>query len=402
MVNADIFLSHFSVAGINYRKSDVNIRGQYSISTDQSRKLLEDAAHKLSGCFILSTCNRTEVYGICNHPDELIDLLCTNTGESRERFMEYGYVKQGLVAVEHLFKVTAGLDSQIIGDYEILSQVKKSALMAKQAKCLNGFMEKVINFALQASKEIKSTTRLSSGTVSVSYATIEIIREKITSLAGKKILVVGMGKLGHQAGKNIKTYLPECFLYFCNRTDLKAENLAKNCTADFIPYDHLPVIADMADIIVVSSSANGFTILPSFFSQQKSRLILDLSVPQNVDPMVKNIEGIELLNVDEISTLLNNTLSLRSAEIPKADLIINDTLQQLLDWSKLQANNKLLSTVKSQLFSLSGMQNQDSFKRAIHKTVSTLAIELKLQNNKGCQCIHAINSYLQNNYDKAC
>src|SRR5450759_1251120 len=159
MVSADSFLSHFSVAGINYRKSDVSVRGKFSISIEQSRQLLEEGAKNLDGCFIISTCNRTEIYGICNHPDDLVALFCKHTEESRDHFIEYGYVNQGLPAVEHLFKVTAGLDSQIIGDYEILSQVKKSAHLAKEAKCLNSFMERVINFALQASKEIKTNTR---------------------------------------------------------------------------------------------------------------------------------------------------------------------------------------------------------------------------------------------------
>ena len=402
MINSDYLLSHFSVAGINYRKSDVNIRGKFSISPEQSHDLLIAGAKKLEGCFILSTCNRTEIYGICTHPGNLIDLLCNHSGETTDHFMENGYIKQGLIAIEHLFEVTAGLDSQIIGDYEILSQVRKSAQQAKEAKCLNGFMEKVINFALQASKEIKTNTRLSSGTVSVSYATIEIIRDKIKDLAGKKILVVGTGKFGHQVGRNLKNYLPECSLYFCNRTDEKASMLAMECTADFLPYDHLPLFANKADIIVVSSSAETYTIVPSFFTTVKSRLILDLSVPQNVDPSIKNLEGVEMMNVDEISGLLNKTMTLRNAEIPKAKAIIGDIMQQMLTWCRLQANNKLLRTVKSQLFLLSEPTNSDQSRKAIHKTVSTLALELKMNDNKGCQCIHALNSYLQLNYEAAC
>ena len=402
MVNADTLLSHFSVVGINYRKSDINVRGKFSISADQSRELLAEGSKTLDGCFILSTCNRTEIYGICNHPDDLVSLLCKHTMESRDQFIEHGYVKQGLVAIDYFFKVAAGLDSQIIGDYEILSQVKKSAHLAKEANCLSGFMERVINFALQSSKEIKTNTQLSSGTVSVSYATIEIIKEKIKDLSGKKILVVGTGKFGHHVGKNLKNYLPECSLYFCNRTDEKASTLAMECTADFIPYDHLPMFANKADIIVVSSAADTYTIVPSFFTETKPRLILDLSIPQNVDPSIKNLAGIELMNVDEISGILNKTLSLRNEEVPKAIAIINDTLQQMLDWSHLQANNKVLSKVKSQLYSFSETNNSDKSKKAIHKTVSTLALELRIKKNKGCQCIHALNSYLQNNYDEAC
>ena len=267
---------------------------------------------------------------------------------------------------------------------------------------MNGFIEKVINYALRASKSIKTNTKLSSGTVSVSYAAIEIIRGKIKVLANKKILVIGTGKFGHHVGKNLKNYLPKCALYFCNRTDEKASNLAKECTADFLPYDHLPMFADNADVIVVSSASDSYSVIPSFFKNTKPRLILDLSIPQNVDPAVREIEGIDLMNVDEISLILDKTLSVRNAEVPKAMAIINDTMQQLVDWCNLQANNKLLRTVKSQLYSLAENTTTLIDQEQIHKTVSALAMQLRKKNNKGCQCIHAINNYLELKYEAAC
>ena len=119
------FLSHFCIAGINYRKSDVNIRGKFSLSQEQCEFLLKETiAKQIPGAFVLSTCNRTEIYGISHQPRELIELLCLHTHGTVHDFMEHGYTREGLAAVEHLFKVAAGLDSQIIGDYEILSQLK--------------------------------------------------------------------------------------------------------------------------------------------------------------------------------------------------------------------------------------------------------------------------------------
>ena len=403
MPNSNFILSHFAVAGINYRKSDVDMRGKFFVTPEQSIQILKEASKRFQGCFILSTCNRTEIYGITNDPCQLVDLLCRHIEGTPSDFMEYGYIEQGTSAVEHFFKVTAGLDSQIIGDYEILSQVKRSAQNSRENGCLSGFMEKIVNFSLQASKSIKTNTKLSSGTVSVSYAAIEIIKSKIKVLDGKKILVVGTGKFGHHVGKNLKKYLPGCSLYFCNRTDEKAYNLAVECTADFIPYDQLSVVVDKADIIVVSSAADSFTVIPSFFTSSKPRLILDLSIPQNVDPGVKEIDGVDLLNVDEISRMLEQTVSARNAEVPKALSIIDDTLQQVISWSGLQSNNRILRTIKSQLHTLaekesSALVNQEQ----IQKTVSSLAMQLRSNNNKGCQCIHAINNYLQFNYEAAC
>ena len=393
------FLSHFCIAGINYRKSDVNIRGKFSLPQEQCEFLLrETIAKQIPGAFVLSTCNRTEIYGISNQPGELIELLCLHTHGTVHEFIEHGYTRQGLAAVEHLFKVSAGLDSQIIGDYEILSQLKHAVKCARQQGSINNFVERIINFALQSSKEIKSNTQLSSGTVSVSYAAIEIIKEKIYDLTDKKILLIGAGKIGNLIAKNLATYLPGCSLTFCNRTNEKALLLAEQSQADFIEYDQLPVAADAFDIIIVSAASENFIITTVNFKTLKPRLILDLSVPQNVDPLIKNIEGIELMNVDEISAIPDKTINRRKAEIPKALKIIDETIEEVKIWFGMQLNNSVLRKVKLKLHELSKQNSDDTdSKEKIHKTVSSLAINLRRQNNKGCQCIHAMNDYLHMN-----
>jgi len=393
------FLDNFCVAGINYRKSDISIRGKFSLSPDHSILLLKEAVQKrFPGCMVLSTCNRTEIYGICDHPNQLIEMLCIHTHGNMKDFIEHGYQYKGLTTVEHLFKVAAGLDSQIIGDYEILSQLKLAARVARENDCLNSFMERVINYSLQASKEIKTTTNLSSGTVSVSYAAIEIIKERVANINSKKILLIGAGKFGNHIGKNLKNYLSTSSRFFTNRTDKKALELAKECGAEFVPYKDLATASNDADIIIVSSTADTYTIHPAFFTTKKSRLILDLSVPQNVDPAVKNLTGITLLNVDEISAILDKTIALRQAEIPKAMEVVQKTMLELCNWYRKQAINPALRIVKSQLYELSEMHlTNEAFEEKIHKAVSSLAIQLHQQSNKGCQCITALSSYLHMN-----
>ncbi len=393
------FLSNFCVAGINYRKSDISIRGKFSLLPEQTILLLEQAvAKKFPSCMVLSTCNRTEIYGICDHPHELIEMLCMHTHGNMQEFIVHGYKFQGPDAAEHLFKVAAGLDSQIIGDYEILSQLKQAANVSRQYHCMNSFMERVVNFALQASKEIKTKTRLSSGTVSVSYAAIEIIKEKITHTFNKKILLVGTGKFGNHVGKNLRSYIPDANLFFTNRTDQKALELSQQCDATFVPYENLIENANDADIILVSSTADKYTILPAFFTTEKSRLILDLSVPQNVDPAVKNLPGVEYLNVDEISVILDKTILLRQAEIPKALEIIEFTMQSMMEWYRRQSNSPLLRKIKKQLQQLNEIHfNNECGEEKIHKAVSSLAIQLHNEKNKGCQCISTLSLYLHLN-----
>ncbi len=394
-----IFLNNFCIAGINYRKSDVSIRGKFSLLPEQSVLLLQQAvAKKFPACMVLSTCNRTEIYGICDHPHELIEMLCIHTHGNMQEFINHGYKFQGVRAVEHLFKVAAGLDSQIIGDYEILSQLKRAAKISKDYGCMNTFMERVINYALKSSKEIKTTTKLSSGTVSVSYAAIEIIKETIGNTANKNILLIGTGKFGQHIGKNLQNYFPDANLFFTNRTEQKAIELAKICNASFIQFTSLAKEANAADIIIVSSTADSYTVHPGFFTTKKPRLILDLSVPQNVDPVVKLSKEIELLNVDEISLILDKTISLRQAEVPKALEIIESTMRDLMDWYRKQSNNPLLRKIKVQLHELSENHLNEAYNaEKIHKAVSSLAVQLHNQKNKGCQYISALSSYLHMN-----
>lgn len=393
------FLNNFCIAGINYRKSDISVRGKFSLLPEQTLLLLQQAvAKKFPACMVLSTCNRTEIYGLCDHPHELIEMLCIHTHGNMHGFIEHGYIFQGPSGIEHLFKVAAGLDSQIIGDYEILSQLKQAAKISKQNNCMNNFMERVINYALRSSKEIKTKTRLSSGTVSVSYAAIEIIKEKIPDTSGKKILLVGTGKFGNHVGKNLQNYISDSQLFFTNRTDIKALELSRQCNATFIPYKNLAAAANDADIVIVSSTADNYTVHPSFFTIEKSRLMLDLSVPQNVDPAVKNLKGIELLNVDEISVILEKTISLRQAEIPKALAIIGSTMQDTMEWYSRHSNSPLLRKIKEQLYKLNESHLNDEYsEEKIHKAVSSLALQLHNQNNKGCQYINALSSYLHMN-----
>lgn len=394
-------LNNFCIVGINYRKSDMSVRGKFSLPPEQAVSLLKQSLlQHISGCVVLSTCNRTEVYGLLENPHELIGLFCHYTHSERNDFISHGYVYQGMEAIRHLFEVASGLDSQIIGDYEILSQLKHAATISRENGCLNSFMERAVNYALQVSKEIKTKTKLSTGTVSVSYAAIEIIREKVKDTFNKKILLVGTGKFGNHIAKNLQNYLQGCHLYFSNRTDEKAKLLADEYNGTFIPYESLAEECNNADIIITSSLSTSYTILPSFFTIQKPHLLLDLSVPQNVDPSVKDLPGITLLNVDEVSLILDKTISRRKEEIPKAYKIIDDTLSSLESWHRQQANNPSLVTVKSQLHKLNDAYfHSISNEEKIHKTVSSLAIQLRQKNNRGCQCIGALNSYLQTNYE---
>ena len=204
----DSEIVQFKVAGINYKKTEAAIRGQFAVSEEQYGQLLAAAREAgIRELFILSTCNRTEIYGLANDAAQLAQLLCTHTDGDMTTFSELAYVKSGRDAVQHLFHVSAGLDSQILGDYEILGQIKKAAKFAKERGFIGTFTERLINSILQSSKAIKTGTQLSGGTVSVSFAAVQYIKEHIDRIQDKNILLVGTGKIGRNTCKNLVDYL---------------------------------------------------------------------------------------------------------------------------------------------------------------------------------------------------
>ncbi len=167
-------INRFFIAGINYKKSDATVRGRFAVNNDQYLNILHLApSFNINELFIVSTCNRTEIYGFAEHPNDLISLLCTQTLDEAEDFIKAAYIKTGLEAIEHLFNVGAGLDSQILGDYEIVGQIKQAVKLAKEHGFVGAFIERLVNSMLQSSKAIKNKTQLSGGTVSVSFTAVQ-------------------------------------------------------------------------------------------------------------------------------------------------------------------------------------------------------------------------------------
>lgn len=402
-------LDRFCVAGINYHKADAATRGTFSVTPEHFADIAATAkASGLKSVFVISTCNRTEIYGIADSVLQLAELLVPHTKGTKESFYQFAYFKSGEFALDHLYNVAAGLDSQILGDYEILGQLKKAVSISKGYGLIGPVMDRMLNYVYQASKKIKTSTGLSNGTVSVSFAAIELLQQ-LPGIITKKALVIGAGKFGTNICKNLKTYLPFTPVTVMNRTDETANALALTNDIFYVPYCSLQNAIDNADIIIVCTNAALPTILPQYFTGNAEKLVLDLSVPMNVHPDVKNISGITVINVDEISkTILDKTLAKRKAEVPKASSIIEFYKAEFRTWLRDYHYALHLKTWKDKLSRLQPLQTKtcefhndteliSETERVIRaqKAMKQLAVNLKIKNDKGCQFINLINDYLQ-------
>ncbi len=399
-------LDRFCVAGINYHKADIAVRGSFSVSKEDFALIAASArAQLIRSVFVVSTCNRTEIYGFVENVMQLAVLLAEHTRGNIQDFLQYAYLKSGKEAVQHLHNVASGLDSQILGDYEILGQLKQAVDAAAANQVLGPIMNRTLSYAFQASKKIKTDTALSSGTVSVSYAAIELLKE-IPGIAEKKILVIGAGKFGGNVCKNLREYLPQTAVSLMNRTDETAKAMAGKTGAAFIPYEKMEEAIQVSDIIVVCTNAQDATVLPSMLNNGE-KLVLDLSVPANVHADVKTLPRVRVIDVDEISTtILDKTIARRKAEVPKAQEILEHYQQEFYTWLDEYKYSLHIKSWKDKLQELSEWQPRQycemaseapllSPDRKAQKAVTRLAVNLRTNQEKGCQFINAINDYLQ-------
>ena len=335
----------FYAIGLSYKKADAKVRGKFSLDTNAKSTLLMQAESEgIESLIVTSTCNRTEIYGFANHPYELIKLLCENSQGSVEEFQEVAYIYKNQAAVSHIFRVGTGLDSQILGDFEIISQLKIAFAQSKSYGLVNSFMERLVNSVIQASKKIKTDTDISTGATSVSFASVQYIIKNVDDIANKNILLFGTGKIGRNTCENLVKHTKHQQITLINRTKDKAEKLAKKLDVVVKDYADLQLELQKADVVVVATGAQNPTVDKAILNLKKPLLILDLSIPKNVNENVQEIEGVTLIHLDHLSQITDETLENRKLHIPRAEAIIEEIEGEFTAWTK---NRKFAPTIQA-------------------------------------------------------
>ncbi len=403
----------FCVAGINYKKTDVAVRSQFAVSEEQYARILQNAsAIGLGDVFVIASCNRTEIYGIANSPEDLINILCSETAGSSELFRQMAYIHTAEKAMEHLFDVSAGLDSQILGDYEIVGQMKHAVQFAHSYGTIGTFSDRLVNFAVKSSKEIKNRTKLSGGTTSVSFAAIQFLKWHCPDIENKKIVMVGAGKIAVSTARNLKDYLDVRNLTVINRTLENAQNLATELGFRAAPLSLLSEEIKSADIVLAATNTTHTIIDKKMLEGLEPKILVDLSIPYNIDSDVKETPGTILVNVDELSKIGEMTFSNRKNEIPAAKAIIHEYLNEFAEWYRMRKNVPVLKVAKQVMMDIQKNQMcqymtfEDAFDtaeiervvpvdHALKKAINNMAVKLRDNfQEKGCNCIQAINEFI--------
>ncbi|GAB1856979.1 glutamyl-tRNA reductase [Flavobacteriaceae bacterium MHTCC 0001] len=344
--------SSFYAVGLSYKKADADIRGRFSLDEDAKHALLSQAKeNNIESLIVTSTCNRTEIYGFAQHPYQLIQLLCDNTNGTVEAFRDVAYIYKNKEAIAHMFRVGSGLDSQILGDFEIISQLKASAKLSRKYQLLNHFSERLINAVIQASKRIKTETNISSGATSVSFASVQYIFNTIKDVSSKNILLFGTGKIGRNTCENLVKHTENDHITLINRTKDKAERIAGKFNLIVKDYANLQEEISKSDILIVATGAHRPTIDKHIIQTKTPLLILDLSIPKNVHENVKELDNVSLVHLDHLSKITDATLEKRKAHIPLAEAIIEEVKTEFNNWLETR---KFAPTIKALKHKLTG------------------------------------------------
>ena len=340
----------FYALGLSYKKADATIRGKFSLDTNAQSNLLAQAKEEgIESLIVTSTCNRTEIYGFANHPYELIKLLCDNSNGTVEEFREVAFIYKNQEAVNHMFRVGTGLDSQILGDFEIISQIKNAFNQSKALNLVNTFLDRLVNSVIQASKKIKNETEISSGATSVSFASVQYIIRNVEDIGDKNILLFGTGKIGRNTCENLVKHSKNGHITLVNRTKNKAEKLAGKLNVIVKDYVNLQEELQQTDVLVVATGAKNPTIDKTLLNLKKPLLILDLSIPRNVNPDVEQIQGVTLIHLDYLSQITDDTLERRKQHIPAAEAIIEDIKLEFNTWMNGRKYAPTIHALKAKL-----------------------------------------------------
>ncbi|WP_459210386.1 glutamyl-tRNA reductase [Aquimarina rhabdastrellae] len=344
---------NFYTIGLSYKKADAEVRGRFSVNEEGKEAILLQAKEEgIDSLLITSTCNRTELYGFAQHPFQLIKLLCEHTAGTVEEFEKVAYVRKNNDAIAHLFKVGTGLDSQILGDFEIISQLKNSFRASKAVGMTNPFAERLINAVIQASKRIKNETEISSGATSVSFASVHYILNNVQNISDKNILLFGTGKIGRNTCENLIKHTKNEHITLINRTKTKAEEIAGKFNLIVKDYANIQSEISNTDILIVATGAQNPTISKELIHTDKPLLILDLSIPKNVSDDVTELSNVTLVHLDHLSQMTDDTLERRKQFIPQAEAIIEEVKAEFDSWLETRKFAPTIKALKNKLSDL--------------------------------------------------
>jgi glutamyl-tRNA reductase len=351
--------AQFKAISLSYKSAPIHIRELTALQEDACRQLLLTIKDytEASEVLVLSTCNRTEVYYSSNkdYSAHIIKLIGIQKGISDiTSFADYfQIINDPNEAVEHLFNVSMGLESQVVGDMQIINQVKKAYQWSADADLAGPFMHRLLHTIFFANKKVVQSTPFRDGAASVSYAAVELLEELTVDIAEPKVLVLGLGEIGTDVCKNLTASARIKDISICNRTLVKAEMLAQDLGLKVIPFNEADQAILEADVIISSLAMDTPFITNQKLASCNSfqyKFFLDLSIPRSVAEDIEDQHpGMLVYNVDTINLRASEALQIRINAIPQVRAIVAEAITEFNDWTRDMVVNPTINRFKNAL-----------------------------------------------------
>jgi glutamyl-tRNA reductase len=336
---------HLLLVGASHRTAPVELRERL----DFSSRGLEQAVRTLVArrlvveAVVVSTCNRAELYVACRDPREATEDLRAFFSEFHQMpAAEVGphlYAHQDEDAARHLFRVSSGLDSLVVGEPQILGQIKEAYSVASAADSSGPLLNRLFHWAFGVGKRVRSETALAEGAVSVSFAAVSLAKKIFGNLTGRHVLVIGAGEMGKLTALHLKAQRVAAVVII-SRTLAHAQELADEVGGDVAPWDSLPQVLLESDIVIsvtgsatpILSKAQVKAAMPA--SRVRPLFLIDIAVPRDVDPRAGEIEQVFLYNIDDLQAIVRENLERRTAEVVRAEQIVDEEVQRFSNWHR--------------------------------------------------------------------
>jgi len=331
------------VVGMSHKSAPVDIREKMGIGQESIEIFLKGLATSpdIDECLVLSTCNRVEIVGLS--PDvsaavkHAISYLGSFHGRNPSAMKDYFYIREDRDAVRHVFRVSSSLDSMVVGEPQILGQVKDSYRAATASETSGPVLNRLLHRAFFTAKRVKNETAIASRPVSVSSAALWLCEESLGGTSGKSIFMIGAGEMGEETLKQLACAQPG-EICIANRTREKAQALCERFVGTYVPWDDLPEAVGLADIIITcTGSQRPIITQPMVQRVMEGRngrplAIIDIAVPRDVEQAVGDITGVSLYNIDSLNAVVKNNITERESDAVRSERIVEEETNKFMGW----------------------------------------------------------------------
>lgn len=334
---------HIAVIGLNHKTAPVELRERLAFNSKKMGEVFKSLKEieAIKEALVLSTCNRVEIYAVTPQPMEALrgvkKFLSDYHKVKEEEFENSLYFHQEPDSLNHLFSVASSLDSMVVGESEVLGQVKSAYILAHQHLATGKILNVLFQRSLNAAKKVKTLTDIHKGFISISSVAVELARRIFGGLSGHRIMIIGAGEMAELTLKNLVSGGVKSIIV-ANRTFAKAQELAGRFNAQAVKFDQCLEKMAESDIVISSSAAPHYLINKEEVKKliglrhQRPIFFIDISVPRNIDPEINKIDNVYLYNIDDLNKIVQENIKTRQKEIYKSQEIVEQEVHRYLAW----------------------------------------------------------------------